>query len=174
MQNGPPSWLTVHYPPVDQLSSTHGILQEGMPNLSRISPQLDPLKDHHHNTRKWWQQLKQHFNKLKWPLEMMMQPMSPSQPKPLPMMDWSIEDIHKEFPVFKTLGKVWLETKDVPDHKQYMFIPQLLGKEDMCCWESLALTTPNNNYKEQSDHIWGAFEGSFRQTTSFRSCRSTS
>ena len=38
-----------------------------------------------------------------------------------PRMDWS-EDINKDFIVFKTFAKMWLEMKDVPDHKQFMFM----------------------------------------------------
>ena len=44
---------------------------------------------------------------------------------------------------------MWLETKDVWDHKQYMFSLQLLGKEGYCQWESFPLAAPNNNDKEQ-------------------------
>ena len=29
----------------------------------------------------------------------------------MPIMDWSVEDVHKEFTVFKTLAKMWLGTK---------------------------------------------------------------
>ena len=32
-----------------------------------------------------------------------------------PTMDWSVSDMHKEFPALKVLAKVWLETKGVPD-----------------------------------------------------------
>ena len=46
-----------------------------------------------------------------------------------PTNDWSAEDMHKEFMVFKTLAKMWLETEGVPDYIQCMFILQLLGKE---------------------------------------------
>ena len=35
-----------------------------------------------------------------------------------PTMDWSVKDQHKEFIVFQTLVKMWLQTKGVPDHKQ--------------------------------------------------------
>ena len=48
------------------------------------------------------------------------------------MMDWSVEDVHKNFTVFKNLVKMWLDTYAVTDHKQYMFILQLLGKEGLC------------------------------------------
>ena len=34
-----------------------------------------------------------------------------------PTIDWSVEVVHKEFSVFKSLAKMWLETKVVTDHK---------------------------------------------------------
>ena len=86
------------------------------------------------------------------------------------MMDWSAEDVHKEFTIFKTLAKMWLEHKGVPDHKQYILILQLQGKEGLCQWKSFLLATNKNN-KEQPDQLWEAFEGSFRHVTSFRSYR---
>ena len=46
-------------------------------------------------------------------------------------MEWSVEDIPKEFPVFKSLAKMWLEAKGVPDQKQYMFTLQILDKESL-------------------------------------------
>ena len=64
-----------------------------------------------------------------------------------------------------------LEIKVVPDEKQYMFILQLLGKEDLCFWEYFPLDAPSNNEKEQPDCIWEAFEDSFKQTTTFMSYR---
>ena len=33
-------------------------------------------------------------------------------------VDWLAEDLHKEFHVIKTVAKMWLETKGVPDNKQ--------------------------------------------------------
>ena len=42
-------------------------------------------------------------------------------------MDWSVEDTHKEFTLFRSLAKVWLESKGIPDNK-HMLILQLLGK----------------------------------------------
>ena len=30
-----------------------------------------------------------------------------------PTIDWSVEDVHTEFAVFKTLDKIWLETKGI-------------------------------------------------------------
>ena len=35
-------------------------------------------------------------------------------------MDQSVEDVCKEFSVFRTLAKMWLETKSMPDYTQYM------------------------------------------------------
>ena len=64
-----------------------------------------------------------------------------------PTMDWSVEDILKEFTVFKTLTKMWLETKGVPDQKLYKFILQLLGKEGLHHWESFQPAAPNSNEK---------------------------
>ena len=66
---------------------------------------------------------------------------------------------------------MWLETKVVPDHKQYTFILQLLSKEGPWSLESFLLAAPKNNDKEQPDQIWEAFEGFFRQTTNFRCYR---
>ena len=71
--------------------------------------------------------------------------------------------------VFKSLAKMQLKTKDVPHYKLYLFILHLLGKEDLHCWESFPLAGANNNDKEQPDHVWQAFEGTFRQTFRFRS-----
>ena len=64
-------------------------------------------------------------------------------------MNWSVEDFYKEFTVFKMIAKIWLQTKGVPDHKQYLFILQLLGKEVLHCWEffpfqPLTVTARNN------------------------------
>ena len=39
-----------------------------------------------------------------------------------PTMDWSVEDVHKAFTVFKTLAKMWLETMGTPGKKCYVFI----------------------------------------------------
>ena len=64
---------------------------------------------------------------------------------------------------------MWLGMKVIPDHKQYMFIPQVLGKEGFHHQESFSLTSPNIKEKEQPDHVWEAFEDSFQQTSSFRS-----
>ena len=36
-----------------------------------------------------------------------------------------------------------------------------------------APTTTNNNERKQPDHVWKAFESSFRQTTSFQSYKKT-
>ena len=66
---------------------------------------------------------------------------------------------------------MWPETKGIQYHMQYMFILQLLDKEGLHHWESFALAAPNNNENEQPDNTWEAFEGSSRQTTSFRSYR---
>ena len=44
-------------------------------------------------------------------------------------MVWLIEDVHKEFIVLKTVARMWLETKGLPDYKQYMFSLQLLGRK---------------------------------------------
>ena len=63
---------------------------------------------------------------------------------------------------------MWLETKGVPDNKQYMLILQLLGK-GLCCWEFSLPCPPNKNDKEQQDHAWATSEGSSTKTTSFRS-----
>ena len=79
-----------------------------------------------------------------------------------PIMDWSVEDMHNEYVVFETLAKIWLETKGVPDHKQYMFILQLLGKEGLHTG-NLPLAAPSNIDKKQPDCVWEAFVGSFRQ-----------
>ena len=49
--------------------------------------------------------------------------------------------------------KMWLETKGVPDHKQYMLILLLSGKEDLHQWESFPLATPKNTDKKQPDYI---------------------
>ena len=38
--------------------------------------------------------------------------------KPTSMMDWSIKDVHKDFMVFKTHVKIWLETRGVHNYKQ--------------------------------------------------------
>ena len=64
---------------------------------------------------------------------------------------------------------MWLETKDVPDHKEYVFILKLLGKEGLQQWDFLYTAAPISNEKEWSDHVWEAFEGSFRQISSFKS-----
>ena len=67
----------------------------------------------------------------------------------LPMMDCSVEDVYKELTVFKTPAKIWLETKGPPDHKQFIFTLQLLGKEGLYCGESLPLlVAPDSNDKE--------------------------
>ena len=39
-----------------------------------------------------------------------------------PTMDWSVEYMHKEFMIFKTLAEMWLETMGAFDIKQNMFI----------------------------------------------------
>ena len=82
------------------------------------------------------------------------------------IIDGSVEDVHKEFTMFRTLPKMWLETNGISDHKQCMFILQLLGKEALCNLESFPLSHPNKNEKEQSNHIWEGLEGLFRQITS--------
>ena len=51
-------------------------------------------------------------------------------------MDWAVEEVHNEFIIFRTFAKGWLETKDVPDNKHYMFILQLSGKDGLCCCKS--------------------------------------
>ena len=56
---------------------------------------------------------------------------------------------------------MFLETKGIPDGKQYMFFMLLLGKEGLCHWESFPLITTDYNNKEQSDHVFEAFEGCF-------------
>ena len=61
--------------------------------------------------------------------------------------------------------------KGVQDQKQCMFILQSLGKDCLCYWESFSLSAANSNDKEYQDHVWEAFEGSFRQTSSFRNYR---
>ena len=66
---------------------------------------------------------------------------------------------------------MWLETKGMPNHKHYIFILQLLGKECLHYWESFLLMVHNDNDKEQPCHVWKAFGGSFRQAYNFRSCR---
>ena len=38
--------------------------------------------------------------------------------------------------VFKTLTKIWLETKCLSDSKQHMYILQLLGKVGLYHWKS--------------------------------------
>ena len=78
----------------------------------------------------------------------------------LPHRQMPVEDIHKEFQVFQTLTKMRLQTKDVPDNKQYLFILQ----EGLHCWESFPIGTPNNSDKEILDRKWEAFEGYFCQT----------
>ena len=50
-----------------------------------------------------------------------------------PTMVWSVEDMFKEFTVFKTPPNIWLETKGVPNNKHYMFFLQLLGTESLHC-----------------------------------------
>ena len=70
----------------------------------------------------------------------------------LPTMDWSVEDVHKVFILFKAFAKMWIETKGIQNHKQYMSMLQLLGMEVLCHWESFPLAAPSNN-KEQPDHI---------------------
>ena len=82
-------------------------------------------------------------------------------------MDWSGEDMHMEFMVFKTLTEMWLETKGVLDHKQYMFLLQLLGNKGLCYWELFPYVAPQNNDLEQPDHVQETFEGSFIQSFSF-------
>ena len=72
-------------------------------------------------------------------------------------MDWSLEDVQKELTMFKSLAKMWLETKGVPYHKHYMFILQLLGKEVLCHWKSFPINAPNND-KEQPGCKWEAFK----------------
>ena len=44
------------------------------------------------------------------------------------MVDYLVEGIYEAFQVFKTLAKMYLQTKDVLDNKQYLFFLQLLGK----------------------------------------------
>ena len=39
-------------------------------------------------------------------------------------MDWSAEGMHKEFMEFKTFDKVWLETKSMSYHEQYILMMQ--------------------------------------------------
>ena len=63
------------------------------------------------------------------------------------MMDWSAENGHKDFIRFKS-SKMWLETKGVPDHKQYMFILQLVGEEGLHHWQSFPLAVLNNDDME--------------------------
>ena len=58
-------------------------------------------------------------------------------------MDCSVKALHKEFMVFKTFTKMWLETKSVPDNKQYMFILWSRGKEDLHCWELFFPCSPH-------------------------------
>ena len=48
--------------------------------------------------------------------------------KPLTMYS-SVEDVYNEFTMFKTLAKIWLETKCIPEHEQCIFILQLLGQK---------------------------------------------
>ena len=57
-------------------------------------------------------------------------------------MNWSVEDVQKEFTVLETIAKMWLETKGIPDHKKHMFILQQLGKECLCHWESFSQAIP--------------------------------
>ena len=40
----------------------------------------------------------------------------------LQSMNWHVEGIYKQFQVFKTLSKMWPETRDVPDNKQHLSI----------------------------------------------------
>ena len=77
-------------------------------------------------------------------------------------MDSLGEDVHNEFTILRTFDKMWLETMGVQDHKQHMFILQLLGKKGLCCWESFPIASPNNNDKEQPDHIWEAIQSFLR------------
>ena len=51
------------------------------------------------------------------------------------------------------LADMCLGAKGVPDHNQYMFILQILGKECLHHWESFPLAAPHNNEKEQPEHI---------------------
>ena len=60
-------------------------------------------------------------------------------------MDWMADNANKEITIFKILEKMWLETKSVPDHKQYMFNLQLIGKkENLLPLLLLARVTRNN------------------------------
>ena len=84
------------------------------------------------------------------------------------MVDWSVEDIHKEFMVFKTFSKMWLETKEVPCYIQYLLILPLLGSQRRPPPLGIfLLEAPNNNDLEQPDHVQEAVEWSFWQTSSF-------
>ena len=86
------------------------------------------------------------------------------------LINWSEEDVHEEFMIFKTLDKMCLQMKSVPDHKKYMFILQLLGKAGLHYWESFPFVTPNKG-KEQPECILEAFRGSLRQNTRIRCYR---
>ena len=86
-----------------------------------------------------------------------------------PVMNSQVEEMYNKFTVFKSLPKTGLEIKGLPDHKQYMFILQLLSKEEsLCHWESFPITASTNKDKEQSGCIWEAFEVLFRQTSNFK------
>ena len=49
------------------------------------------------------------------------------------------EDFHKEFTIYETLAKMWLETEGVTHPKQYMYVLLKLGKKGLHHWESFPL-----------------------------------
>ena len=65
---------------------------------------------------------------------------------------------------------MWLETKGIPDHKQYMFMLQL-GNEGLCHWEYCPLAAPSISENGKCECIRKTLEGSFRHTMNFRSYR---
>ena len=84
------------------------------------------------------------------------------------MIDWPVEDVHNESMVFKTLATLWLETKGVPNHKQYRFILQLLGKE-VSANRNLSPSLLQTTIIRNSQTMYGeTFEGSLRHTKNFR------
>ena len=73
--------------------------------------------NHHYKTNKPTCIVKQHISKLTWlPREDGVATITITATE---FMDWPVEDMHKKLMVFKTLTKIWLETKGVPDHPGY-------------------------------------------------------
>ena len=132
---------------MDQQSSIPKFSMKAGPVYLGTSSQLHPSSDHltflerplsiasisfihSYKTDKPTLTVKHCSSQLKQPLKKMVQQLSPLQPCSWnPLMDWLVEDVCKEFTVFKTHAKIWLDTRCVSGHTQPMVILPLLGKE---------------------------------------------